>query len=118
MRYVFLCLLLSLSSSPSWGQRFIPLTEPNAAAYAVTPSTSHQHKPLLDHTPTAAPVQPSAKSRKQTQRLLDMQADKQRPGRAIPMLGATTNRSWDRYLESFTHPIPERFDERVISERP
>ena len=32
---------------------------------------------------------------------------------SLPTLGATASRSWDRYLESFNHPVPEWFQERV-----
>lgn len=117
MRYVLLCLVLSFVNSPSWGQRFIPLTHSTTSSYALEPKSSAVPTPLLDHSPATA-EQPRTKVQNQTQQLLEMQASKDRPGRSIPMLGATAAKSWDRYLESFTHPIPERFDERVISESP
>lgn len=45
--------------------------------------------------------------------LLAAQADGRRAGPPLPMLGPVATASWDRYLESFKHPIPEWFRERV-----
>lgn len=48
-----------------------------------------------------------------TRLLFAAQADGRRAGGALPMLGEAATRSWHRYMESFSYPIPERFDERV-----
>jgi hypothetical protein len=45
--------------------------------------------------------------------LMAAQADGRRAGPLLPMLGPVATASWDRYLESFKHPIPEWFRERV-----
>ena len=42
--------------------------------------------------------------------LLQLQADSGRPGNALPMLGEAASRSYQRYLDSFSHPIPEYFE--------
>lgn len=120
MRSIYLLLFLCTLNSPSWGQRFIPLTAQSANSSAV------QHTPLTPATPSNHPLKQNSVSpptvssapepkRKQTHKLFELQADKNRPGQALPVLGATANRSWQRYLDSFTHPIPEQFEERVSS---
>ena len=45
-----------------------------------------------------------------TRALLRMQADGSRAGNALPMLGEAASRSYQRYLNSFDHPIPEYFE--------
>ncbi len=45
-----------------------------------------------------------------TRALLRMQADGSRAGNALPMLGEAASRSYQRYLNSFDHPIPEFFE--------
>jgi len=45
-----------------------------------------------------------------TRSLLQLQADSGRPGNALPMLGEAASRSYQRYLDSFSHPIPEYFE--------
>lgn len=48
-----------------------------------------------------------------TRLLFAAQADGRRAGGNLPMLGEAATRSWQRYMESFSQPIPEWFDERV-----
>lgn len=50
-----------------------------------------------------------------TRSLLEMQADTSRPGTPHQVLGATAGRSWQRYLDSFGHAIPEWFENEVES---
>lgn len=45
--------------------------------------------------------------------LLSAQAEGRSPGLAQPMLGATASLSWKRYVDSFTHPIPEFYESSV-----
>lgn len=45
--------------------------------------------------------------------LLSSQADGRAAGAAQPMLGATASLSWKRYVDSFTHPIPEFYESSV-----
>ena len=48
-----------------------------------------------------------------TRGLLAAQADGRRAGNALPVLGPVSTAAWNRYLESFSHPIPEYFQKRV-----
>jgi len=48
-----------------------------------------------------------------TRLLLAAQADGRRAGADLPMLGAAAGRAWQRYMESFSQPIPEWFGKRV-----
>lgn len=48
-----------------------------------------------------------------TRSLLSMQADPQREGQELPVAGAAAALAWERYLNSFKHPIPEYMQERV-----
>lgn len=48
-----------------------------------------------------------------TRSLLSMQADSQRDGQELPVAGAAATLAWERYLNSFKHPIPEYMQERV-----
>ncbi len=45
-----------------------------------------------------------------TRALLRLQADGSQAGAALPMLGEAASRSYQRYLGSFDHPIPEFFE--------
>lgn len=106
-------------------------------------STAHaQHTPLIERmaepspvatpAPTAAPViqtnsdsgRPAAAgyaaarpARTQvgdsTRALLRLQAEGSSAGNALPMLGEAASRSYQRYLNSFDHPIPEYFETTV-----
>ncbi|WP_293781050.1 DUF3613 domain-containing protein [uncultured Oxalicibacterium sp.] len=48
-----------------------------------------------------------------TTSLLHTQVAGSMAGPALPMLGPTANLSWQRYLESYKHPIPENFTRRL-----
>ena len=48
-----------------------------------------------------------------TEKLLDAQASGAQAGPLLPTLGATANLSWKRYLDSFTHPIPDTVEQKV-----
>ncbi|GAA0237397.1 hypothetical protein GCM10009125_27890 [Castellaniella daejeonensis] len=48
-----------------------------------------------------------------TQALMDAQVAGTQAGPVLPTLGAAAGRSWKRYLDSFDHPIPDRFEETV-----
>jgi len=88
-----------------------PVVRPVAAAPAPQPSAAVAAQPS-----TASAAQAGARDEDTgdvTRLLLAAQADGRRAGNELPMLGAAAGRAWQRYLDSFTHPIPERFDERV-----
>lgn len=48
-----------------------------------------------------------------TRELLRMQASGNHAGKPLPMLGDEASASYRRYIDSFTHPIPEFFDTTV-----
>ena len=48
-----------------------------------------------------------------TRSLLQAQVDGRVAGPQLPMLGATAEASWERYMNSFTHPLPEFFEAKV-----
>jgi len=45
-----------------------------------------------------------------TSEALRMQAEGRHAGQALPMLGATAAPSWKRYVDSFSHPVPEFYE--------
>lgn len=51
-----------------------------------------------------------------TRALLRLQAEGSQAGAALPLLGETASRSYQRYLGSFDHPIPEFFEATLPSE--
>ena len=80
-------------------------------------------EPALDVVPAApaakTPASPAADEGASprvgdvTRLLLAAQADGRRAGTALPMLGTQADLAWRRYMDSFTLPIPQWFDERV-----
>lgn len=83
---------------------------PAGTAISVTAAAG----PAVAATPTASAATFADLPRSQvgdtTRALLQMQADSSRPGTALPMLGEAASRSYQRYLNSFDHPIPEYFE--------
>ncbi|WP_442783996.1 DUF3613 domain-containing protein [Collimonas fungivorans] len=67
---------------------------------------------------TAEPAAPAARETRVrvgdvTHILLQAQADGRVAGPRLPMLGATADASWQRYLDSFRHPLPEFYEIKV-----
>lgn len=121
-------LLLALATGACAQQR--PLTgsmmalpapeEPASAAPALADTTP----PASALPPTASPFPAAAAAsvdlpapRREvgdtTRALLRMQAAGTQAGPARPMLGVEASLAWQRYLQSFTHPIPERFEQTL-----
>lgn len=48
-----------------------------------------------------------------TSTLLQAQADGRVAAPRLPMLGVTADAGWQRYLDSFKHPLPEFFENKV-----
>jgi predicted component of type VI protein secretion system len=90
-----------------------PPTAPLVApAVVATPATAHL--PVTAQVEPVAPVHATRTAIGDTTRsVLRMQAQGTHAGRALPMLGETASRSYQRYLESFSHPIPEFFETTV-----
>ncbi|MGH8054125.1 MAG: DUF3613 domain-containing protein [Stenotrophomonas sp.] len=79
---------------------------PAATAYATTPADAVASVATTPLTSTSTRSQVGDTTRA----LLRMQADGSHAGNALPMLGETASRSYQRYLNSFDHPIPEYFE--------
>jgi len=80
--------------------------------------------PVAKATATSAPARPTESTAAETSQesirvgdvthtLLQAQADGRVAGPRLPMLGVTADASWQRYLESFRHPLPEFFEAKV-----
>ncbi|MVW70573.1 MULTISPECIES: DUF3613 domain-containing protein [unclassified Bordetella] len=52
-----------------------------------------------------------------TRNLITMQAEGRAAGAELPMLGPVSTASWNRYLGSFSMPIPQWFAEKVKTEQ-
>lgn len=68
--------------------------------------------PSFEPLPTAIPQDSLGR---QTIGLLDLQVSGRAAGPAIPLSGDETAAAYKRYLDSFTHQIPEFFTEKVKS---
>lgn len=79
------------------------LPQPGAAAQPVPAQAS----------PQAAPAEVREDFGDVTRGLLAAQADGRRAGGALPILGPVSTAAWNRYVDSFTHPVPEWFQKRV-----
>jgi len=98
-------------------QRTLYLT-PLSIALAFFPlcAPAHsQHVETWDEAP-----HPPAKKRigDTTTAILEAQADGRIAGAALPMLGPTATLSWQRYLDSYKHPIPETFARKLDEIKP
>lgn len=85
-----------------------PAPAPRHAALAAAASRA----PAPRATPPAAPAQIGDTTRA----LLQLQASGSQAGARLPMLGDQASLSYARYLQSFTHPIPEFLDTSVRKE--
>lgn len=91
--------------------RVAPLSTPGAAAVAAPPVTGYAPGGAV---PRAAEPSPHVTVIGETTRsLLQMQADGVQAGKHLPMLGAEASASYDRYLKSFSHDIPEFYKTAV-----
>ncbi|SOE50708.1 hypothetical protein ODI_R2910 [Orrella dioscoreae] len=53
-----------------------------------------------------------------TRLLIAAQGDGRRAGTDLPMVGEAATRAWERYMDSFSQPIPEWFnDQRGVTEQ-
>ena len=116
--------LVSAQQRPLTGQMLGDGSAPPATALPAEPvlSTSpssaplhHSVEPLPAPPPAtrALPVPARAQIGDTTRALLQLQAGGAYAGARLPMLGDQATLSYARYLESFTHPIPEFLDTSV-----
>ena len=102
-------------------------TAPAPAAQPAVVSAPAAVQPPVAAAQAVAPVQPSQTSAQAgpetririgdvTHTLLQAQADGRVAGPRLPMLGATADVSWQRYLDSFRYPLPEFFKKSVSKE--
>jgi len=81
------------------------------------PAAPPPSRAVLPPLPTSAPLAPLLPPRPQigdtTRALLQLQASGASAGPRLPILGDQASLSYARYLESFTHPIPEFLDTSV-----
>lgn len=85
---------------------------PTSSAPAVAEQENAAPTTVAVATPTAA-----GELGDSTRALLRMQAEGSHAGRALPMLGETASRSYQRYINSFEHPIPEFFEATLPSNK-
>lgn len=94
-----------------------PMPQPAAQAAPAAPAASaaapQAASPQAAATQAAAPAAVEENFGDVTRALLAAQADGRRAGGALPVLGPVSTAAWNRYLESFSHPIPEYFQKRV-----
>lgn len=86
-------------------------TPMQAQPAAAQPAAQAPAQPAPQATASSAPVEENFGD--VTRALLAAQADGRRAGGALPILGPVSTAAWNRYLESFSHPIPEYFQKRV-----
>ncbi|WAI85996.1 MULTISPECIES: DUF3613 domain-containing protein [Achromobacter] len=133
--------LMALAPLTSQAQSNAPLTggmtssPPAAAPAQALPQAQLPARPVVQQVQTPMP-QPAASAAASTQvaqpaqgaqpaapaeeafgdvtrGLLAAQADGRRAGNMLPVLGPVSTAAWNRYLESFSHPIPEFLQKRV-----
>ena len=97
-----------------------PLTSVDLAAEtsaATVESAAASAETSVDSAPLSVTVERpvSRPTPHATRDLLRLQASGDAAGARLPMLGAASNLAVKRYLNSFTHPIPEYFDTNVES---
>ena len=96
----------------------VPASAP-ASAPPSAPGAAMPERPVVQQMQTPLPQAPAAVPAAQeafgdvTRGLLAAQADGRRAGNALPVLGPVSTAAWNRYLESFKHPIPVWFDRNV-----
>jgi hypothetical protein len=129
---MLLCLpaIASAQQTPVTGQMMGPAgaAAPPSGGFAPAPPAGSAPMPSTDVAPPTARIsvpssspspRPAEPARhvtvigETTHSLLQMQADGTQAGKHLPMLGAEASASYDRYLKSFSHEIPEFYKTAV-----
>lgn len=99
-----------LGDAPPTTTPAAPLPGPTAPP---PPSSLQGLPPLPAGAPLAQPLPARPQIGDTTRALLHLQASGASAGPRLPILGDQASLSYARYLESFTHPIPEFLDTSV-----
>ncbi|SFI00077.1 Protein of unknown function [Collimonas sp. OK307] len=91
----------------------VPTAQPTAVAASSAPRTTTAAPTQMRETPVSAEREARIRVGDVTHTLLQAQADGRVAGPRLPMLGATADASWQRYLDSFKHPLPEFYENEV-----
>ncbi|MGE8611046.1 MAG: DUF3613 domain-containing protein [Achromobacter veterisilvae] len=129
---LFLAMALAALAAPaSHAQSNAPLT--GAMSGAAPPPAALPDRPVVQQVSAPMPAEATATAQAGSQAtpqatpqaaapegfgdvtrgLLAAQADGRRAGGALPILGPVSTAAWNRYLDSFKHPIPEWMQKRV-----
>lgn len=125
MRLPIAVILVLLAAAATARPQQARLTERAPPSPAPDPAATTTGAPLPPATSpfadTAGNATPAASPRHEigdtTRALLRMQAEGTYAGRSLPILGDQASRSYQRYIDSFEHPIPERFEQAVPGSR-
>ncbi|KDC94148.1 PF12266 family protein [Bordetella bronchiseptica MBORD675] len=114
-----LCAALAGLAAGAAAQTHPPLTAAPAAPAPASPAPAAE-RPVVRQVaaPAAAPAAAAAAADEDavgavTRGLLAAQADGRRAGPGLPLQGPVASAAWQRYLESFSQPIPQWFGERI-----
>ncbi|ARP77413.1 DUF3613 domain-containing protein [Bordetella genomosp. 6] len=118
---LLLCAALASLAAGAAAQTNPPLTAAPAAVASPVPAQAPE-RPVVRQ--VAAPAAPAAAAPAApaadddavgsvTRGLLAAQADGRRAGPGLPLQGPVASAAWQRYLESFSQPIPQWFGERI-----
>ncbi|SFA80729.1 Protein of unknown function [Collimonas sp. OK607] len=91
----------------------VPAARPATTSASAVSRTTSTAPVQTQETPVAAEQQATIRIGDVTHTLLQAQADGRVAGPRLPMLGATADASWQRYLDSFKHPLPEFYENKV-----
>ncbi|MEO6920012.1 MAG: DUF3613 domain-containing protein [Collimonas sp.] len=96
-----------------------PAATPAAVSAAAYPKTAAVDAEPAQSSTAPLPSRRHARVRigDVTHTLLQAQVDGRVAGAHLPMLGATADVSWERYLESFKHPLPEFYENKVTKKQ-
>ncbi|AMP08650.1 hypothetical protein CAter282_0849 [Collimonas arenae] len=92
-----------------------PVQEAAQVAGAVPEGPAAAASQAETPTPTPRERESTVRVGDVTRLLLQAQVDGRVAGPRQPMLGVTATASWQRYLDSFKHPLPENFEKKVTS---
>ncbi|WP_211451826.1 DUF3613 domain-containing protein [Collimonas antrihumi] len=91
----------------------VPAARPATTGASAISRTTTRVPVQTQETPVAAEHAATIRVGDVTHALLQAQADGRVAGPRLPMLGATADASWQRYLDSFKRPLPEFYENKV-----